>query len=157
MKRISLRNEQRDQRVDSRLLRRIAAWVLDHALALDSYSLGVALVNARKMAAANQQFLGHEGSTDVITFDYNEGYDFAGERLQLSGDLYISVPDAIRQAREFRTSWQEELVRYVIHGILHLRGFDDLTPAKRKLMKGEENRLVKLARREFNFAALARP
>jgi rRNA maturation RNase YbeY len=156
MKKISLRNQQSDQRINSRLLRQITAWVLDEPLALQSYSLSIALVNAGKMAQVNGQFLAHEGSTDIITFDYNEGYEFADQSLQINGDLYISIPDAVRQAEEFKTLWQEELARYVIHGVLHLLGFDDLIPAKRKIMKAEENRLLKLARRKFDLAGLSR-
>jgi probable rRNA maturation factor len=53
------------------------------------------------------------------------------------------VPEAVRQAAEFGTTWEAELLRYVIHGILHLRGYDDLEPAKRRVMKREENRLVR--------------
>lgn len=155
MKKICLRNQQRDQRVNSHLLREITAWVLDDPLGLDSYSLSIALVNASKMAQVNGQFLAHEGSTDIITFDYNEGYEFGDKSLQINGDLYISIPDAVRQADEFKTSWQEELARYVIHGILHLLGYDDLISAKRKIMKAEENRLLKLARRKFDLANLS--
>ena len=49
----------------------------------------------------------------------------------------------MKQAGEFGTAWPEELARYVIHGLLHLHGYDDLEPAKRRVMKREENRLVK--------------
>ena len=49
----------------------------------------------------------------------------------------------MKQAREFGTTWQSEVVRYVIHGLLHLRGHDDLKPAERRVMKREENRLLK--------------
>jgi len=60
------------------------------------------------------------------------------------------------QAKEFQSSWQAEVVRYVVHGVLHLLGYDDLKPALRRRMKREENRLMRLLAREFTFARLAR-
>ena len=69
----------------------------------------------------------------------------------------ISIPDAVKQACEFRTTWQSELVRYALHGLLHLRGFDDLEPAPRRRMKCEEERLLKLVRARFPLRQLARP
>ena len=56
---------------------------------------------------------------------------------------YFCLDEAVKQAREFRTTWQSELARYVVHGVLHLRGYDDLAPAPRRRMKREENRLVR--------------
>ena len=66
------------------------------------------------------------------------------------------MDDAIAQAREFRTSWQSELARYVIHGVLHLRGYDDIRAADRRKMKREENRLLKEIARLFPLKELGR-
>ncbi len=82
--------------------------------------------------------MNHEGSTDVITFDHAE--DDSSEEIY--GELFISVADAVKQGREFAATWQSELVRYVVHGILHLCGYDDIDPADRKTMKKEENRIM---------------
>jgi probable rRNA maturation factor len=101
------------------------------------------------MAEFNERFLRHTGSTDVITFDYADDLT----RL-LHGEIFISIDDAKAQAREFRTSWQSELARYVIHGVLHLRGFDDIRPADRRKMKREENRLLKEIARLFPLSKL---
>jgi rRNA maturation RNase YbeY len=67
------------------------------------------------------------------------------------------VDDAIQQAKEFQTSWQAEVVRYAIHGVLHLLGYDDLKPHLRREMKREENRLVRRLEGKFSFAQLSRP
>ncbi len=131
---LAVSNRQRTRRVDTQALRALAVAVLDH-LGLDA-EVGIHLVSAREMAQVNWDFLRHEGSTDVITFDHG----CTAERLH--GELFISVADAVEQAAEFGTTWEEELVRYVIHGLLHLRGYDDLEPAKRRVMKRQENRLV---------------
>src|SRR6185436_18424008 len=101
------------------------------------------------MATINETFLEHHGSTDVITFDH-AGYlklepPTSGQRpaaRHLYGEIFLSVPDAIRHAKEFNTTWQSEVTRYVIHGLLHLTGHDDLNPAARRIMKREENKLV---------------
>ena len=114
---------------------RVAQGVLDgyHL----SAELGVHFITARESALLNERHLNHEGPTDILTFDQGSSPDF------LRGELFICVSEAERQAGEFRTSWRQELLRYVIHGMLHLRGFDDLDPGKRRIMKREENRLVR--------------
>ena len=133
--RLVISNRQRDRKVDTRALRSLVEKV--QAEAGQSAELGLHLVSARRSATLNQQFLGHEGPTDIITFDQGSTRD------RVCGELFICVAEAIRQAREFGTTWDQEVRRYVIHGILHLRGFDDLEPGVRRVMKREENRLVK--------------
>ena len=103
--------------------------------------MAIHLVSAREMGRINGQFLGHVGSTDVITFDQGS----TSERLK--GELFISIADAVKQAVEFRTRWSGELARYVIHGLLHLNGYDDLEPAARRVMKRQETRLLRLESR----------
>lgn len=149
---LSLRSRQRERALNLPFLRRIARHVLEKEMHVSGYELGIHFVSPEEMARVNSQFLQHQGSTDVITFDYAEVPDLEN----LHGEIFISVADAIQQAREFRTTWQSEVVRYVIHALLHLRGYDDLVPAKRRLMKREENRLVQNVARQFRLASLAR-
>ena len=132
---LAITNRQRDRKVDTRRVREVATAVL--AEAGQGAELGINFVSAKRSAEVNWQFLQHEGPTDIITFDYGS----TPERL--FGEMFICVPEAVRQAAEFGTTWEAELLRYVIHGILHLRGYDDLEPAKRRVMKREENRLVR--------------
>ncbi|MEP6663542.1 MAG: rRNA maturation RNase YbeY, partial [Verrucomicrobiota bacterium] len=77
-------------------------------------------------------------------------------RHSLHGEIFISIDDAVKQAREFQTSWQSELVRYIIHGLLHLQGHDDLQPAARGKMKREENRFLKKLTEVFPLKKLRR-
>jgi rRNA maturation RNase YbeY len=77
----------------------------------------------------------HEGPTDIITFDYCTG-------TLLHGELVICPAIASEHALKYRASLGRELARYVIHGVLHLQGFDDKTTATRHKMKHEENRLL---------------
>jgi probable rRNA maturation factor len=120
------------------MLRRLIKSLLRDEFDAPDAQLCVHLVSPDEMAVVNQQYLNHEGSTDVITFDHAE--DAASD--QVYGELFISVADAVKQGREFDATWQSELVRYVAHGILHLRGYDDIDPDDRKLMKKEENRIM---------------
>jgi probable rRNA maturation factor len=133
--------------MDLRLLEKITAAALDE-LKIKEAELGIVLVDLGKMAYMNQKFLGHAGLTDVITFDYSE------KREQLHGEVFVCLRIAERQAKEFETSWQSEIVRYVVHGILHLIGHDDLNPAARRKMKREEGRLVRELSRRFALSKL---
>jgi rRNA maturation RNase YbeY len=156
MKQVSLRNAQHIRKLNLRLLRRLTRDLLERKLGLSRYALTIHFVSEEEMAAFNESFLQHSGSTDVITFDLREGYDDTFQSCDLIGEIYISVGDAIRQAGEFSTHWTEEIVRYIVHGVLHLRGFDDLTPEKRRKMKRQENRLTAELGRDFQLNQAAR-
>ena len=101
-----------------------------------SHELGVYLVSPEKMADLNEKFLGHEGPTDVITFNY-------GDAEMLHGEIFICPDIGVDQAKEFKTTPQMEIVRYLVHGMLHLRGYDDRTLAKRAKMKRAEDKWVR--------------
>ena len=144
---IEISNRQRVRKLNLRLLKEIAAATLEELKITDA-ELSVVIVGAKESAAMNEKFLGHEGPTDVITFDYSE------KSRQLHGEVFICIEEAAKQAKEFKTSWQSELVRYVAHGILHLVGHDDLKAAARKKMKVVEGRLVRELSRRFALSKL---
>lgn len=146
-----IRNRQRAVGIDTPLLRRLLRHLLQDELHLDDFELGVQLLGEDAMARANAAYLRHEGCTDVITFDYTD----PAEPGRLVGDLLVCVPEARRQARRFGVTWQSEVVRYLIHGLLHLRGFDDAAPAARRRMKTEENRLLRRTAWAFRLEWLA--
>jgi probable rRNA maturation factor len=151
MKVLSIRNRQKTRSVDLVLLKKIIRFLLHNLLYRTDYELGFRLVNAEEMALVNETFLRHSGSTDVITFDYNEP-----PSTTLMGEVFISLDDAVQQAKEFKTNWQSELTRYAVHSILHLSGFDDLQPQERRKMKQEENRLLKELEEAFTLSKLHR-
>jgi probable rRNA maturation factor len=167
---LAFRNRQHTRSLNLPLLRRLTCRVLKQEFGVNQYELGFHFVEPEEMARVNQRFLQHEGSTDVITFDHGLGAlgsapacsdkprQHAGLETgapNLHGEIFISVADAVKQAREFGTNWQSEVVRYVIHGLLHLRGFDDLHPKKRREMKREENRLFLKMTRQFPLKQIA--
>jgi probable rRNA maturation factor len=148
---IAITNRQRAgtraRKIDLRLLGKIAAVALEE-LEMAAGELSIVLAGAKEMAMLNEKFLQHEGPTDVITFDYSEVNN------GLSGEIFVCVAEAERQAKEFKTSWQSEVVRYVVHGILHLAGHDDLQPVARKKMKQVEGRLVRELSERFALSKL---
>ena len=155
---IVIANRQRTKRIDSRWLKQIVQVLLEE-LDITDVELGIHLVAADEMARVNWQFLQHEGSTDVITFDHQErpsGSQPPHPSPPIHGELFVCVDDAISQARKFKTSWQSETVRYVIHGILHLMGHDDWKPDLRRKMKREENRRLRGLAQKFSFTQLSR-
>jgi probable rRNA maturation factor len=90
--------------------------------------VSVAIVSDRRIADLHQRFLNQRGSTDVITFQH--------------GEIVIGAETARRQARAFRTSLEHELRLYIVHGLLHLRGFDDRTAASAAEMQRLQEKLV---------------
>jgi probable rRNA maturation factor len=166
---IVIANRQRVKKINKRLLKQIVGGLLSE-LEITKAELGIDFVSAKEMAKMNWEFLRHEGSTDVITFDHGS---LVGQASCLSssknkhdrqdacpttlhGELFVCVDEAVLQAKQFDTSWQAEVVRYIVHGVLHLLGHDDLKPALRRKMKRAENRLVRLLAKRFSLAQLSR-
>lgn len=85
----------------------------------------------------NIKYLHHDYFTDVITFDYCEGD-------RLSGDLFVSIDSVRENAIEFGTDFDEELHRVIVHGLLHLIGYDDHTPEDQKVMRAKEDYYLSL-------------
>ena len=76
----------------------------------------------------NREYLQHDYYTDIITFDYTE-------KNRISGDIFISLDTVSSNAEKFGVSFEDELHRVIIHGILHLCGINDKTPEERETMK----------------------
>lgn len=85
----------------------------------------------------NQRFLSHDYFTDIITFDYCEAD-------KLSGDLFISVDSVRENALEYKTEFADELNRVIVHGLLHLIGYDDHTEEEVSVMRSKENYYLSL-------------
>ena len=168
-------NRQRAKKINTRLLRQITGGLFAE-LKIAEAELGVNLVATSEMTLINETFLQHEGPTDVITFDHRDAEQASrlpadgassGKRPlkqkrgrrdacpTLHGELFICVDVALAQAKEFGTSWQAEVVRYLVHGVLHLLGHDDRRASARNTMKREENRLLRALAKRFSLAQLS--
>ena len=153
---LAILNRQRSKRINARHLRAILQTLLED-LGIASAELGINLVGVREMTLLNETFLRHSGSTDVITFDHGPGTGARnGKAPGLHGELFVCVNEAVAQAKRFRCTWQAEIVRYIVHGVLHLLGHDDLKSEARRRMKREENRLVRRLGLKNSFAELSR-
>jgi rRNA maturation RNase YbeY len=145
-----VRNRQRARPLNTKLLRDIVRTLLIEQLSLEDFEIGISIIGQTAMTRMNERYLQHKGSTDVITFDYAE----STRSKLLTGEIFVCLDEALAQAPRFRVNWQNELVRYIVHGILHLSGFDDKTATARGKMKREENRLMRRLAAPFDLDQL---
>ena len=99
--------------------------------------IGYLFCDDEKILEMNNEYLGHDYYTDIITFDYNEGDT-------LNGDLVISLDTIRSNAELFHKDYDEELHRVIIHGVLHLCGINDKGPGEREIMEAAENKALAL-------------
>jgi probable rRNA maturation factor len=128
-------------RIDRPRLRRRAVAVL-RALGRCDAELSVALVDDASIAALNARYRGREGPTDVLSFSLLEGVH-AARRGALLGDVVVSLETAERQARRGRRSLDDEVLRLLIHGVLHLLGHDHERDDEARAMQAEERRIAR--------------
>lgn len=102
--------------------------------------VGYMFVNDEKILEVNREYLGHDYYTDVITFDYDE------DNI-VSGDIVISLDTVRSNAELFGKSYDDELHRVIIHGILHLCGINDKGPGEREIMEAAENKALAMLKR----------
>lgn len=119
--------------------RKTTAWVRAVAASYNKRVGEVAYVfcDDEKILEVNRQYLKHDYYTDIITFDYCEGD-------VLSGDLFISLDTVRTNAEQFGKTYDDELHRVIIHGILHLVGINDKGPGEREIMEAAENKALAL-------------
>ena len=97
--------------------------------------IGYLFVDDEKILEVNREYLGHDYYTDVITFDYDEDDT-------VSGDIVISLDTVRSNAQLFGKTYEEELYRVIIHGILHLCAINDKGPGEREIMEAAENKAL---------------
>lgn len=122
--------------IEKKKLHQYVKFITQH-LNLSIVSLEINFIDSESIKEINKKFLSHDYSTDIITFNYSDSQN------TIDGEIFISVDDAKENAKKFNVKFEEEIGRLVAHGILHLIGFDDTTPDKRKKMKNRENQLLK--------------
>ena len=91
----------------------------------------------RYIRKINKLYLKHDYFTDVISFDHSNG-------KLINGDVFVSIDTVKKNALEYRVTFKEELFRVIIHGVLHLCGFNDVTDKEKSIMRDKENNLLKL-------------
>ena len=126
--------------------RDISAWIKAVAATYGKRvgDIGYIFCNDEKILEVNRQYLQHDYYTDIITFDYSDDALLTGRKDTISGDLFISLDTVRTNAEQQGTTYDEELHRVIIHGILHLCGINDKGPGEREIMEREENKALKL-------------
>ena len=104
--------------------------------------VGYMFVNDEKILEINNEYLGHDYYTDVITFDYDEDD-------VVNGDIVISLDTVRTNAELFDKAYEDELYRVIIHGILHLCGLNDKGPGEREIMEEAENKALEMRNGAF--------
>ncbi|MFT5126903.1 MAG: putative rRNA maturation factor [Rhodothermales bacterium] len=110
--------------------------------------IAVSIVDNDTIRGMNEQFLSHEGPTDVITFDYREDDDEDGPRT--AGEIIVSSDYAAAAAAKFGNTVSAELALYVVHGLLHLSGCDDHEEADRVEMRRREAECLTVLTEQFD-------
>ncbi len=96
------------------------------------------------LKAINQQFLGHDYETDIITFDNSDDYLLETGRKGVSADIYISIDTVRINGKAYGEGFVREMHRVIVHGLLHLIGYDDCDAWHQQRMRAAENRALAL-------------
>ena len=102
--------------------------------------LSIVLAGHAAVHEINRDWLGHDYETDVVSFPLDEAA-LAGQRID--GEIYVDLDTAAERAPDFGASFEEEALRYIIHGLLHLMGHDDATEEQRAAMRILEDRYLR--------------
>ena len=116
----------------------VRAWIAEVAATYDGRKVGnlnYIFCNDDRILEVNKEFLGHDYYTDIITFDYSEPG-------LVSGDMFISLETVETNSFKFHTSYDKEMMRVIIHGVLHLCGINDKGPGERAVMEAAEEKAL---------------
>ena len=129
--------------IDKRQVHKLVA-SLKKEFELNISFLSISFIDSSELQKINKIYLKHDYETDVITFNYSK------QKSEIDGEILISFEEAKNNAKKFNVKYGTELLRLVIHGILHLLQFDDKDEKSKKIMKQTENKLIN----KYNFALL---
>lgn len=120
-------------------VRMVSTWIEEVAASHSRRvgNLNYLFVDDEEILKANRQFVNHDYYTDIITFDYSRGD-------RISGDIMISLDTVRTNAEKFGVPYSRELLRVIIHGVLHLVGINDKGPGEREIMEAAEDAALAL-------------
>jgi probable rRNA maturation factor len=140
---------QYDDKVDSSHLTDVIQWTLDHEGVSDPLTVALLITNDENIRRLNLQYRGEDATTDVLAFEMDNGSDSFVSPLAIIphlGDLVVSYPRAITQAAEHGQSVSDELDRLVVHGLLHLLGYEDHDQHERERMWNRQEAILESIR-----------
>ena len=114
-----------------------------------AFSIAVNFVDAKTICRINREFVGHEGTTDVISFNYMDPCNPCPD--DIDAEIFICTDTAEQAAKSLKRRFSDEIALYLVHGILHVSGEDDLIPKDRKRMRGLERKVLSELRKTFDF------
>ena len=138
--RIDIMDLQKKVKIDKKKVTRCAEFVLK-AMGEDNIELSLLFVNDSYIKKLNWKYRNVNSKTDVLAFSMREGEGLS-RGSPILGDVVISTETAKREATKRKVSIQEEICLYLVHGILHLLGYDDRKPGDRKKMEAKEEELL---------------
>ncbi len=140
---IEIKNQQKRIPLKSSSTIKIVQKILKHQ-GVRQADLSVAFVTDRKMQALNKKFLQHDHPTDVLSFDWQPPKAARVKVRKIEGEIIVSAVTAYNNAKRFKTSPYREVILCVVHGLLHLLGYDDRASGERKTMRAKEKELMAL-------------
>lgn len=124
--------------------KKVKTWLF-HAIKNEKKKCGTLhfyFVGEKELYAINAEFLNHHTHTDIITFDYSE-------KNKIDGEIFICTLRVKENAAHFKTTFKEEMLRVMIHGILHLCGYKDKKKKEKEIMRLRENHYIKTYLNKF--------
>lgn len=118
---------------------KVKTWLIkvaeDEGFSIDK--VNIILCDDDYLLKINQSFLNHDYYTDIITFPYSTGHS-------IESDIFISLERVFENAKEFNVNWEMELMRIIVHGLLHLVGYQDKLEGEKEIMRNKENEALNL-------------
>lgn len=142
---INISNEQDEYAVDAAALEGLAGSVLAVEGADEEAELSIGIVDEQRMAGLNEKYAGVAGATDVLAFPFDEGVDDIEsdpEEPLLLGDVVLCPAVAARNAAEYESTVDAEMSMLLVHGVLHLLGYDHGEADDEKIMRARETELL---------------
>lgn len=128
-------NANKKIKIEKRLVHKIVKKLAED-LDFKISAVQINFISSKEITKINSKYLKHNYSTDIIAFSYSE------TKKEIDGEIYISVEDAASNSEKYKVTIIEEVLRLIIHGFLHLVGYDDKYKKNKRIMKRLENRLL---------------
>ena len=138
---LSIEQAHPSRRLDDAALRQL----IRHVLAAEGTTLvhlSIVLTGHETVRRLNREHLDHDYNTDVLSFSLRANPTPDADPAGVEGEVYVDLDTAAERHEEFNTSFEREAYRYVIHGVLHLLGYDDATESGQETMRRKENRFL---------------
>ncbi|MBI5417299.1 rRNA maturation RNase YbeY [Candidatus Poribacteria bacterium] len=139
---IIVKNDQKNKKINTNKVKKKVEKILEFLNVIDDAQVGILLVDNKQIHVLNKQYRNVDCPTDVISFAMQEG---EGHNYpDILGDVVISIERTISQAKTYKHSFEEEFDLLLVHGVLHLLGYDHMKKKDEKHMKAMEQEILKL-------------